>query len=210
MWRGWAVLGCLLAASSAWASAANEFVEHDESPTDHPVTVQLQGGVAGYTGALASRIDIGATYGVSLAYDPSPFLGVEVGFTGAENELRLGPSGDDDPNPGAPDLLRNGGYVIVTPGFSFQLPSEKGTFFKPYALGGLGVDRYSPQGLTRTLGYAAQTVTNVPFGAGLKARVGRFTADARVNYAWEFNERFSIFDDHPVRVQGQVLVGASF
>jgi hypothetical protein len=204
------VLVLLLGAASARAGASSELVEEDDAAREYPVTVQLQGGVEGYTGALASRIDIGATYGVSLAYDPSPFLGVEVGFTGAENELRLGPSGDQDPNPGAPDLLRNGGYVIVTPGFRFQLPSERGTFFKPYALGGLGLDRYSPQGLTGALGYTAQTVTNVPFGAGLKARVGRFTADARVNYAWEFNERFSIFDDHPIRIQGQVLVGASF
>lgn len=218
MWKTWALLACLLGAGAAAGplrhDAETELTGGDApaSGSDHPVTVQVQGGIEGYTGPLSPRIDLGATWGVSLNWEPTRVLGFEVGYSGAANELRVGPpdGSGEDPNPDGPDLLRNGGYLILTPGYRFQLPSSKSASFKPYALGGIGVDRYSPQGLAGALGYSAQTVPNLPFGAGLKARLGQFSADARFNYAWEFSRRFSIYDDHPMRVQGQVLVGASF
>jgi hypothetical protein len=215
MWKAWVALVCLLGASSAWArprpvSIVSAPEEEDSLTFEHPLTVQLQGGVEGYTGPLAPRIDVGVTYGLSIAYEPTRFLGFELGYSGAVNELRPGPTQLDDPNPRGPDLIRNGGYLIVTPGYSFQLPSAKTSFFKPYALGGIGLDRYDFRGRTAQLGYTDQTVPSVPFGAGLKARMGQFSADARVDYAWQFDRRFTLFDDHPMRFQGQVLVGATF
>lgn len=214
--RLWVGLACLLAAGIARAQGGTTVVvvpeeEQESSLTlEYPVTVQLQGGVEGYSGHLSPRIDPGVTYGLSVAVEPLRFLGFELGYSGAENELRPAPAGVEDANPGGPDLLRNGGYLIVTPGYSFKLPATAASYFKPYALGGIGLDRYQTQGSTGKLGYSNATVANVPFGAGLKARMGHFSADARVNYAWEFNRAFSIFDEHPLRLQGQVLLGAAF
>lgn len=212
----WVAIACLLGGGAAWPQDGNPVVvvpdDDEETPLtlEYPFTLQLQGGIEGYSGHLAPRIDPGVTYGMSFAYEPFRFIGFELGYSGAENELVAGQSGVDDPNPGAPDMFRNGGYLIVTPGYSFKLPATQASYFKPYALGGIGLDRYQMHGITGQLGYSNATVANLPFGAGVKARVGHLSADARVNYAWEFNQRFSMFDDHPLRLQGQVLVGATF
>jgi hypothetical protein len=205
------VLSALLLSSTPGLARGETVIASSEpGPTEaHHFTVQLQGGVEGYTGPLSPRVDPGAMWGVSLAYDPVPFLGIEVGYTGAVNELQ--PSLEiEDPNPGGPDLIRHGGYFVITPGVPFRLPSSGDTSFKPYALGGLGLDRYLARGLTPRLGFQTQTIPNIPFGVGLRAHVGHLTADARVNGAWEFDNRFSLYDDHPIRVQGQVLLGAAF
>ena len=180
------------------------------SAAQHPVTVNLLGGVEGYSGKLAPRIQPGPNYGVSLAYDPFPFGGIELGYSGSVNELRSRVTGGAQANSGGPDLMRNGGYAIVTPGYAFPLNASGSDTLKPYALGGIGIDRYDARGSTPGYGFADQTVGNVPFGVGLKARLGNFAVDARASYAWQFGNQFSFADANPLRYQGQLLLGAAF
>ena len=208
-----AALAAVLPLGLAYAQdEGTEVTTTIESPyaQQHPVTVNLFGGVEGYSGALAPRVQPGPNYGVSIAYDPFPFGGIEIGYSGAVNELRNRVTGGTDANSGGPDLMRNGGYAIVTPGIQVPVNASGTSTIKPYALGGIGVDRYDARGRTPGFGFSDQTVGNVPFGVGVKARLGQFAADARVSYAWQFGNQFAAADANPLRYQGQLLLGAAF
>jgi len=91
------------------------------------LTVMLGGGVEGYTGALAHDINAGATYGVTAAIKPSKVFGLELGYSGAVNDLDGAGLGVDN----GPDLVRNGGQAALTFGLG-AAPVQ------PYVLGGIG------------------------------------------------------------------------
>lgn len=210
MARLWAI-ALAVALGSGVAAAQDVEVSQEVSQVEpHPITIQLGGGIEGYSRHLAPRINPGPTYGLSIAVDPIRALGFELGYTGAFYELRAGPQGITNAHPGGADLVRNGLYVILTPGYSFPLGEGAGAEVKPYLLGGMGIDRYSPRGSTASFGFSAMNVGNVPFGAGLRTRVGKFSADARFDYAWDFGNSWTTLDPNPLRYQGQLLIGAAF
>jgi hypothetical protein len=141
------------------------------------VTVTAGGGFEGYTGGLRSQLAPGAAWGVSAAIKPSKILGLELGYSGAANELR-----NESFNVAGADLVRNGGDLIATVGLG-AAPVQ------PYLLGGIGVNWYHVRA-TGT-GLASDTAGEIPMGGGVRAYIGHFTADARLDYNLLFSQNMA-------------------
>jgi hypothetical protein len=152
----------------------------DEEKSDmRGLTVLIGGGVEGYTGGLAPEINPGATAGVTAALRPSKTFGLELGYTGAINNL------DTDVGGSGPDIMRNGAQAALTFGLS-AAPVQ------PYVLGGFGMNWYNVRN-GEELGFRDDTSSKVPVGVGLRTHIGSLTADARVNYNILLSDDF-----HPV------------
>jgi hypothetical protein len=151
------------------------------------LTVLIGGGVEGYTGDLAGRVDPGATVGVTAAIKPSKVFGLEFGYSGAANNF------DADVGGSGPDIIRHGGQAALTFGLA-------ATDVQPYLMGGVGLSRYNIR--NAEAGFADDVVGNVPVGLGLRTHFGDFTADARVNYNFLLSDEFS-----PATVAGGLDTG---
>lgn len=156
-----------------------EVEEKDKNDT-RGLTLLVGGGVEGYTGELAPQINPGATAGVRAALKPSKVLGLELGYSGALNNIDAGGEGGAVDGP---DLIRNGGQAVVTLGLF-------ATDWHPYVLGGIGINDYNFRG-GQALGYEDDTVGSVPAGLGFRGHVGDFTVDARANYNFLFDKEFA-------------------
>ncbi len=144
-------------------------VKKEEKNDMRGLTVLLGGGVEGYTGDFAPGIRPGPSWGVTAAIKPSKVLGLELGYSGAVNELRGVNAAS------GPDLVRNGGQAVATLGLT-------STAFQPYLLGGVGINKYDVRGAAPAAGYNSDISGNIPLGGGLRTHVGHFTADARFDY----------------------------
>lgn len=154
-----------------------DFNKNKESKADmRGLALTVGGGVEGYTGALAPRIAPGPAWDVSAAIKPSKVLGLELGYTGAVNEMR-----HDVSDTNGADLVRNGGQAVATIGLT-AAPVQ------PYILGGVGVDRYNVRAASTAM--RDDTAGRIPLGGGLRTHVGDFTADARMNYNLLFDNDF--------------------
>ncbi|NVI97459.1 hypothetical protein HV824_04900 [Myxococcus sp. AM009] len=142
------------------------------------LTVTVGGGVEGYSGGLAPRLDPGAAYGATATLKPSTVLGIEVGYTGAINKIDL--RGLEE-LARTPDIVRNGGQAVATIGLTAS-PVQ------PYLLGGIGMNWYNVRRGGEVLGYRDDTAGAVPLGAGLRFYTGSFTADLRANYNLLFDQ----------------------
>ncbi|WP_426752096.1 hypothetical protein [Myxococcus sp. Y35] len=142
------------------------------------LTVSVGGGVEGYSGGLAPRIDPGAAYGATATLKPTRVLGLEVGYTGAINKIDRRGLEDLARNP---DIIRNGGQAVATLGLTASA-------IQPYILGGVGLNRYNVRRGAEALGYRDDTAGSVPLGAGLRFYTGSFTADLRANYNLLFDQ----------------------
>jgi hypothetical protein len=141
------------------------------------LTVTLGGGVEGYTQALAPAISPGPSVAVNANIRPSKVLGLELGYSGAVNEIK------QEANVSGADIVRNGGQAAVTLGLNAAA-------VQPYVLGGIGVSRYNVRDESSAR-FRDDTVGNVPVGAGLRTHFGDFTADARVGYSFLFDQEFA-------------------
>jgi len=188
-----------------------ETEERKESRSDmRGLTWGLGGGVEGYTGDLAPAINPGPAWGVTVALKPTKVLGLELGYSGAVNEID---NGSANGAIGGADILRNGGHVAATVGLAAS-PVQ------PYILGGVGINRYNVRG--DTAGFASDTSGNVPLGGGLRTHIGNFTADLRANYNVLFDNDFAAaagssnvagVNDVTLnggRYQGLLSIGATF
>jgi Outer membrane protein beta-barrel domain len=157
--------------------ADKEAYERKRDADMRGLTVTLGGGVEGYTQALAPAISPGPSVAVNANIRPSKVLGLELGYSGAVNEIK------QEDNVSGADLVRNGGQAAVTLGLNAAA-------VQPYVLGGIGVSRYNvrDEGSER---FRDDTVGNVPVGAGLRTHLGNFTADARVGYNFLFDQQFA-------------------
>ncbi|ATB29132.1 outer membrane protein [Melittangium boletus] len=163
------------------------------------LTLLIGGGVEGYTGGLAPEVRPGAAVGVTAALKPSKVVGLELGYSGAVNNLR------EDAGGSGPDIIRNGGQAALTLGLTAS-PVQ------PYLLGGIGLNRYNVRN-GETLGFRSDTNANVPVGAGLRTHIGDFTADARVNYNFLVNNDFSPTVENDTwtgRYTGTINLGGTF
>ncbi|MBN8230794.1 hypothetical protein JYK02_25085 [Corallococcus macrosporus] len=154
-------------------------VEKKDKNDKKGLTLLIGGGVEGYTGALAPQIAPGPSAAVTASLKPTSVLGVEVGYSGALNNIKdAGIAGAD-----GPDLVRNGGQAALTLAVS---PSA----VQPYLLGGIGVSNYHFRG-GESLGYSDDTVGNIPAGVGVRGHFGHFTADLRGYYNFLFDKQFA-------------------
>lgn len=191
---GWVLLALHVGSAPAHAALWSNLREK---------SVQVGGGVEGYTLNLASRIEPGVTYGVTAGIRPPRLLGLDVGleagYSHADNGLDTrGPRGVS----GGVALVRDGAYAAASVGL---LVSPR---LRPYVMGGLGFSVYNVRGTVQ--GFSDNVVGNVPMGAGLRASLGIFTADARVQYDVLFDERFPA--GAPVRNAGghtELVIGRS-
>lgn len=163
------------------------------------LSVLVGAGVEGYTGGLAPEINPGATVGVMAAIRPSKVLGLELGYSGAVNNL------DADVGGTGPDIVRNGAVANLTLGLT-AAPVQ------PYVLGGFGMNWYNVRN-GGTLGFTDDTSSRIPVGVGLRTHIGDFTADARVNYNVLLNEGFAPVADDRLTTgsyQGTLNLGGTF
>ncbi|RKH53288.1 hypothetical protein D7Y23_04240 [Corallococcus sp. AB050B] len=168
----------VLAAGSAQAAST----ELRRSSADmRGLTFLVGGGVEGYTSGLRDQIDPGLAYGVTVAIKPTNVLGIELGYTGAISDFNDSRLLTTDTS--GPDIVRNGAQAAVTLGLS-------ATPLQPYVMGGVGLSRYNVRALAP--GFQDDTVGNIPVGAGLRLHIGSFTADARVNYNFLFDQEFAL------------------
>lgn len=141
------------------------------------ITVGALGGVEGYTGALAPRIQPGGAWGVNVGLQPSHFVGVELGYTGAANQI-----GDTGMFGGDSTLVRNGGHAHLKVSLAPRA-------IEPYVFSGVGVSRVDFQGGAPGI-YSDDYFGHVPLGGGLNFHIGDFTAGARVSYNMLFDQDF--------------------
>ncbi len=163
--------------TQAFTSTDEDRYEAKKEADMRGLTVTLGGGVEGYTQALAPAISPGPSVAVSANIRPSKVLGLELGYSGAVNEIK------QEDNVDGADLVRNGGQAAVTLGLNAAA-------VQPYVLGGIGVSRYNvrDEGSAR---FRDDTVGSVPVGAGLRTHIGDFTADARLGYNFLFDQQFA-------------------
>ncbi|MCY1040275.1 hypothetical protein OV208_02995 [Corallococcus sp. bb12-1] len=155
-------------------------VEKKSKSKTKGLTLLIGGGVEGYTGALAPQLAPGPSAGVTASIKPTSVLGIEVGYSGALNNIKdAGVFGAND----GPDLVRNGGQAALTLAIT-------PTPVQPYLLGGIGISNYHFRG-GEALGYSDDTVGNVPAGVGLRGHFGHFTADLRGSYNFLFDKQFA-------------------
>lgn len=180
-------------------------VKKESNANMRGLTVSVGGGLEGYTGGLAPQINPGPAYGVQAEIRPSKVLGLELGYSGAVNELdeRVAPLGGTD----GPDLIRNGGQAALTVGLT-AAPVQ------PYLLGGIGFSDYNFRTTGSSFGsFSDDTVGNVPVGAGIRTHIGSFTADLRANYNFLFDQDFSGVDsdfNENGRYSGTLNIGGTF
>jgi hypothetical protein len=167
--------------------------------------IMAGGGIEGYSGILNDRLQVGPSWGVTVLAQPLTWMGAELSYSGAVNEvddtLTIGGEGAVS---GA-DFARNGGQLAVT----FNLPTP---YVQPYALGGIGVDRYSFRGTDNVL-FRDDTAGRVPVGGGLRTHVGNFIADARFHYDFLLDQDFAradIDDEVGSAYTGMLQIGAKF
>lgn len=144
------------------------------------VTVLFGGGIEGYTGELAPGVNPGGTAGVSVTFRPSRVIGLELSYSGALNEVDERFVGTEK---NGTDIVRNGAHGAITMGLT-------ATPLQPYVLGGVGVHYYNVRN-GQAAGFQDDTVGAVPVGLGLRSHMGRFTADARLNYNFLLGQQFA-------------------
>ena len=184
---------------------SNQPVKKESKANMRGLTLTVGGGVEGYTGALAPEINPGPAYGVQADIKPSKVFGLELGYSGAVNNLdpRVGDIGAS-----GPDLVRNGGQAALTFGLA-------ATPVQPYVLGGVGFSDYNFRGAgAAAAGFRDDMVGNVPVGAGLRTHIGDFTADLRANYNFLFDQDFATRVDSGLnengRYSGTLNIGGTF
>jgi opacity protein-like surface antigen len=185
------VLGLMLVLGTAGTAAAQE------EPQGR-VKVFLKGGVGDYTGDLGESVKLGPSWGLTLNVQPLSFIGFEVGYEGARNSVEAD----------AIDLAltRHGGNALV----KLSLPIEP---VKPYAGVGIGITRISVGGdLLQRGDYVSDTVTEVPFVAGIEFNTGLLTAGARAAYRpfLEQNIREQLEDPSGGYFDFAITLGARF
>lgn len=164
----------------AFGGSGYEMKEKDEGQEKgdmRGLSVLVGAGVEGYTGGLAPNINPGPAVGVTAGIRPSKVLGLELGYSGAVNNL------DTDVGGTGPDIVRNGAQANLTLGLT-AAPVQ------PYVLGGFGMNWYNIRN-GEALGFRDDTNSRIPVGVGLRTHIGDFTADARVNYNILLNEDFA-------------------
>lgn len=169
------------------------------------LTVEVGGGVEGYTGAYGADINPGPGWNAIADIKPTKALGLELGYTGATNDVDHGLAHSSQGVVNGADIVRNGGHAAIILGAP--------TAISPYVLGGVGVDHYNFRGVNGQFGFRDDTAGNIPVGVGVRATAGHFNADLRMKYDYPFSDGFSPVTNNVVttgRYQGTLQLGGTF
>ncbi len=128
--------------------------EREEWLRDRDVSVKAQGGMLTYTDESAALTAPGASYGVLVGFDLTRLWQAELSYQGAAYAT------DDDLPFEQDTILENGGQGIL-------LVAPDIGRFEPYALGGIGVSRFTVlEGATPNPAVDSATLVKVPVGVG--------------------------------------------
>jgi hypothetical protein len=168
------------------------------------VNLMIGGGVEGYLGGFSGELNPGPGWSVVTGGQATRLWGFELGYSGAVNDLSAEVAGEDGATGGA-DLVRHGGHAAI----SLNAPTVG---LQPYALAGVGLDRYTFRAEQGAFGYRNDTSGAVPLGVGIRAGLGPLSADLRFNYDVLFGDRFSPVDSNigDGRYSGLLHVGGRF
>lgn len=169
------------------------------------VTVQVGGGVEGYTGQYGADINPGPGWNALADIKPWKAAGIELNYSGAANDVDHGLAGSSQGAVNGADIVRNGGQAAVI----LQTP----TAIAPYVLGGVGFDHYNYRGVNGQFGFRDNTNGNIPVALGVRATAGHLNADLRAAYNYLWSDNFSPVTNNVVttgRYAGTLQVGGSF
>jgi hypothetical protein len=163
--RSLLVAGAIILAPAL--AAAQDFV--DAEP-DRRVQVQLNGGLGGYFGGVNDVTNTGPAYGVHAAFNQTPLLSYELGYTGHTNDIVGEGNGRLNSN-----KIQAG--IKVGPELNLPIP------WRPYGFAGLGAD-FVLAG-ANTVGLSNAILGVVPFGAGADFFTDSpIQVGARATYDW--------------------------
>ena len=196
--------GALALSLFGGVALAKDAVQDPAYPMEHEhsvmrgVTLTANGGIEGYTGGLNGSLAPGPTWGVTAGIKPTKVFGLELGYTGAANEIQRSLGFDVN---GA-DVVRNGGQVVATVGLG-AAPIQ------PYLLGGIGLNWYHVRATGS--GLNDDTSGNIPLGAGVRAYIGHLNLDARLDYNIMFaDDLVNRTTTGGGRYTGTVAIGSTF
>ncbi|HSP20140.1 MAG TPA: hypothetical protein VLQ79_11530, partial [Myxococcaceae bacterium] len=143
------------------------------------VTVLIGGGVEGYTGSLASRVNVGPAWDVIIGLHPTSVFGIEFVYSGAINSIKYGNFGLPAGN--GIDILRNGGHADVT----FAIGPW---MVQPFVLAGVGANYYSVSSAAESAGFKSGWAGYIPLGGGVRAQIHGVTVDLRGTWSLPFSD----------------------
>ena len=182
----WVGLAVGLLSASAWAGGSGKGAAAPASaPVDdvdgdlRGVTLEAGVGAEGYSGSLSNRIHVGPQWGFNVVFKPTTVLGIELGYSGSVDRFDASTLIGSSHTTGA-SVMRNGAQALLSVGLTASR-------VQPYLMAGVGWNHYSILGGATDSGYRSVSNFTLPVGIGLRTYfVGKFTLDARINYALSF------------------------
>ncbi len=197
--KRWTWMAAALLAAPALAHAQG-MTMYEGDHTEKRFDVQLQAGVGGYTGKAAGVTDnLGPSYGVIGAYNQTPFLSYELGYTGNTNAI----SNTDE------RLTSNRIQADVKAGPQLTGPVP----WRPYAFAGLAGDFQSTGGNRETTVFDDSFQLLVPLGLGADFLLNspvRVGARAAFHYNLGIGGSASDVSVHPSAWQAGLTASAVF
>ncbi|MCY1042606.1 hypothetical protein OV208_14875 [Corallococcus sp. bb12-1] len=126
-------------------------------------------GLGGFTGDLGDETGIGALFGITAVAQPSPLVGVEVGYEGQSIPI------DDARVSGGNHIWRNNGTILGKLG---PIVDEK---WHPFVGVGLGLSYLDASSGSEPV-FSNDWQTELPIAAGIDYRLGNLFAGVRGTY----------------------------
>ena len=151
----------------------------DTESWSHGASILVGGGVEGYTGSLAPRVNVGPAWNVIFGVHPSSVFGIEFTYSGAINSIKYTNFGL--PSGNSVDIFRNGGQANVTFGLGPWA-------LQPFVLAGAGANYYSVSDAARSAGFSSGWAGYIPVGGGIRGRIHGVTVDIRGSWDLPFSD----------------------
>ena len=196
------LLALALSGSPAAVLASEGAIGPEELRRPEPSPVKgaklsVLGGVEGYSGRLAPRVNPGVAWGVVVGTQPLNRVGVELAYSGASNALT-------DPRFEGGRMVRNGVGLNV----KFSLTPSR---VEPYLYGGIGVSFASISDVPVASGYGDDVFGVVPLGAGVGFHLGTWLLGARGELGFLFAQQLGSTATSGAKMwNGRVELGARF